>query len=289
MGRLPIAASLAPGVPTSLYFRAMTERDLESNVRDTERWPDVQDDPMFVNIPEDGETVAIEDLINRRDEMRELEDEDQGDVEDAEIASYMDASDRGDFDNEPPGSQKSIRSPGSPHSRRSSSIKSRVSYRSSLSQGSPRSVEGRVSEERQMIDNGETEEERCAREQEERLAALGVAPRNDERSDTLFTKRSPHNGMMHGMSDHHKKQHAPQSNGHREHGRGRDRRESHKRPHPDDLSPYPERRDRRNTSWDRPPPPPPHRPHTFHDILVHTMVRMMLFLRSHLLLMKLTA
>lgn len=110
IGRLPIAASLPPGVPVSLYLRDLTDKDVKTNVRDSADWSAVEDDPFFAEIPSECDVVGIDELITVREEMTgtlvdDIEDDDieagdqdsrsaPSDFEDREVDRYSENSDR---------------------------------------------------------------------------------------------------------------------------------------------------------------------------------------------------
>ena len=68
---LPPLASLLPGMPVSRYFLNKRPDELVSSIRNTEDWPFLMHDPIFVNISLDCESVPITELISRRNKLFE--------------------------------------------------------------------------------------------------------------------------------------------------------------------------------------------------------------------------
>ena len=150
VGPLPIASKLPAGMPISKYFQLRTPEDLEPNVRYTADWQDVQSDPVFAEIAADGEVRTVAELIALRTQSASrvegpTEYEEEGEVhgDTIEQASYGDGTSL-HYEIGTAGYGESITSAGS--------------------WASPPA--------RPPI---ESEEAKAAREQEERLAALGVS------------------------------------------------------------------------------------------------------------------
>lgn len=112
MNKLPAAGSLPRGMTVSKYILDRPPEDFLCNIRETEDWPFMMSDPIFLAISMDSEMVTIEELISRRNKIYETHkvqvkvkvdyDEDEREMEmepeenaDAERASY-DGSQNGD-------------------------------------------------------------------------------------------------------------------------------------------------------------------------------------------------
>ncbi|KAF3483125.1 uncharacterized protein GIQ15_02449 [Arthroderma uncinatum] len=67
--KLPPFASLPPGMSVSKYFLNKGPEEFNENIRNTEDWPFMMDDPIFSELPSDGESVPIKDLISQRKEI----------------------------------------------------------------------------------------------------------------------------------------------------------------------------------------------------------------------------
>lgn len=146
IGPLLIAAKLPAGMPISKYFQHKT-LDLETNVKDTNDWQSVQNDPAFLEIALECDIVTIAELVARRKEMAILSHPGAEEAEEGEVEQEFEQEEH---------------------------------YYSS-----DHFAKGRIeSAETQDVLRGEppseqppseTEEKRAAQEQEERLAALGVS------------------------------------------------------------------------------------------------------------------
>ena len=142
IGRLPIAASLPAGVSISRYLRDLDPQIFERNVKQRDEWNEVSDDPVFAEIRSDCDAIPVSKLVERRKEALAAVDYDEAEDREYRARSQSYESDCDDDcradDREP-----------------SESIASR--------------------QEGTLYPPPETEEARLSREQEERLAALGVS------------------------------------------------------------------------------------------------------------------
>lgn len=170
IGRLPIAASLPPGVSISMYFRDIDEQEFERNVREKMEWDEVCNDPAFADIPSDCDALSISELVKKRkDEALVLGESDN----EAEGSDY-DAEPRDQYSDD----ERRVRgrSP-SEGSVTTFDAKPPVSRSGSPNLG----AEEQKHPTRSIEIHGvygmtwETEDQRLSREQEERLAALGVS------------------------------------------------------------------------------------------------------------------
>jgi len=165
IGRLPIAASLRPGVPVSKYFRDLDPEVFELNVREKQDWAEINDDPIFAEIKSDCDAISVTELVRRlNDDTHVLpEPEDEGAASDHGDRPYVEG---GKADE---------------RSRNNSRDRPRSADRESLHQGST-SLKQDIEHYQQPVSLIEQqtraiEEARLAREAEEqegRLAALGV-------------------------------------------------------------------------------------------------------------------
>lgn len=71
ISRLPAFASLLPGMSVSKYYLNKRAEEYDLNIRETEDWPFMMADPIFMDIPTDGEVIPISELIARRDRLFE--------------------------------------------------------------------------------------------------------------------------------------------------------------------------------------------------------------------------
>jgi hypothetical protein len=170
IGRLPIAASLPYGVSISMYFRDIDEQEFERNVREKVEWDEVCNDPAFADIPSDCDALSISELVKRRkDEALVLGESDN----EAEGSDY-DAESRGQYSDD----ERRVRG-------RSPSEGSVTTFEAKppVSRGGSPGLgtEEQKHPTRSIETHGvygmtrETEGQRLSREQEERLATLGVS------------------------------------------------------------------------------------------------------------------
>jgi hypothetical protein len=170
IGRLPIAASLPPGIPISMYFRDLDEQEFERNVREKVQWNEVCADPAFAEINSDSDVVSIAELIKRRQtEALDLD----GSINEAE-GSEFDAHSRDQY------SDDELRTRERSYSERSVTpfeVKLPASGNWSRTSNAEEQKHPTRSIENEDVDpvTQETEDRRLSREQEERLAALGVS------------------------------------------------------------------------------------------------------------------
>jgi hypothetical protein len=153
-----------------MYFRDIDEQEFERNVREKMEWEEVCNDPAFADIPSDCDALSISELVKRRkDEALVLGESDN----DAERSDY-DAESRDQYsDDERPVRRR----PPSEGSVTTFEAKPPVSR----SQSPNSSAEEQKHLTRSIETHGvygmapESEDQRLSREQEERLAALGVS------------------------------------------------------------------------------------------------------------------
>lgn len=84
---LPLIASLPPGMSVSKYFLNKGPEEFVSNIRNTENWPFVMSDPIFLEIKPDTELVSVVELISRRKKLFETHriQEDEGADEESQL------------------------------------------------------------------------------------------------------------------------------------------------------------------------------------------------------------
>lgn len=109
MSKLPPAGSLPRGMTVSKYILDRPPEDFLCNIRETEDWPFVMSDPIFLKIPLDSKMITMEELIARRNKIYEThkvpvksnvdDNEDQSEMEPAEELDdeqkYYDGSETG--------------------------------------------------------------------------------------------------------------------------------------------------------------------------------------------------
>ncbi|KAL2006221.1 hypothetical protein VTN00DRAFT_9875 [Thermoascus crustaceus] len=84
---LPPLGSLQPGMSVSKYILDKGPEEFECHIRDTEEWPFVMDDPVFLEIATDCELISIEELVSRRKQtfethsLRVLDETEEGEVD----------------------------------------------------------------------------------------------------------------------------------------------------------------------------------------------------------------
>ena len=143
IGRLPIAASLPLGVSISRYLRDLDQETFERNVQQKEEWTEVSDDPVFADIRSDCDAISVSELVERRkDALAAEESDDEAEGSDHCAGSHNYESEYDD--------DRQANYPGPPQATASE-------------------------QEDTLCLPSETEEARLSREQEERLAALGVS------------------------------------------------------------------------------------------------------------------
>lgn len=233
IGRLPIAASLPPGVPVSLHFRDLTDKDLERKAFETPEWMSLKDDPIFIEISDTGEVLTVQDLVARRNEVIRPDVEDDFESEDMEHGANEDASDAVKED----------------------------------SDGSPKStLEQEYEDSENRAQYGQTILEA---ERERKSSVSSISPKAEIKwgskrhhspggEDRLRMKRV-HSGN-HRPSEKLERRGSHRDNYHRENRNGHDRRDSYRQTKNRDRGSFYDRLDRtqrRRSSWDRPPPPPP--------------------------------
>jgi hypothetical protein len=137
VARLPIAASLPAGIPVSKYFRNIHEEDFMLNFLESSIQSRGDNDPAFITIADECNAVSVDELIVRRRKLAMADEANFGGVEcrDEDAQGFSISDDPGDFED----------------------------LASETVDGLPTPSQSQ-----------ESEEERQAREQEERLAALGV-------------------------------------------------------------------------------------------------------------------
>jgi hypothetical protein len=190
IGRLPIAASLPPGVSISMYFRGLDEQEFEQNVRDKAEWNEVSDDPAFVEISSNCDAVSVSELIKRRQDETLLLDgsDDEAKASDYDTHSRDQCSDDERHIREQSFSDRSLTpfeaKPPIP----------REGSRTSRSWGSTHPTDS-IEHDGGYPFGGEAQDQRLSREQEERLAALGVSglpkPVQPSMRHTVAVKQTP--------------------------------------------------------------------------------------------------
>lgn len=167
VGRLPIAASLPIGVSVSKHFRDLHQERFERNVKQKAEWADVIDDPAFVEIQSDCDAISVSELVDRRNEMLALVESD----DEAEGSEYY--SEPLEHENEHP---CDLHEYSNAKSVLLANDRKQVNAPSCLKEGLDLLRDHQLANELYDLDqnSGETEHQRLAREQEERLAALGV-------------------------------------------------------------------------------------------------------------------
>lgn len=146
IGRLPIAATLPPGTPVSKYFRNKSVEEIARPIQDTPEFPELVLDPAFSNINFEGPVVPISELISRRNALAKILDDETEEVDNH--SNY--AHDKHPF---PTNAHTDFPVEGAKASRSESYA--------------PQSVN-------ELQHQNMKDEETRAREQEEKLAALGV-------------------------------------------------------------------------------------------------------------------
>lgn len=71
VGTLPPLTSLPRGMSVSKYFLNKRAEEFQSHIRNTEDWPFMMKDPIFVTISIECETVSMLELISRRNKLFE--------------------------------------------------------------------------------------------------------------------------------------------------------------------------------------------------------------------------
>lgn len=147
MGRLPIAATLPPGVPVSMYFQDKSSDDMKHPVEETPQWQEVKFDPVFIAVDSEGPVIPIPELISRRKALMEQgDDETEGNEE--QYSQYD------ELDPNLPGDDARVMT---------------------LEMHARTNVDPTAWQDKQRAaSNREADEERRTMEQEEKLAALGV-------------------------------------------------------------------------------------------------------------------
>ena len=146
VGRLPIAASLAPGASVSKYFRNVDENAFQQNVQKANNLTALGGDPAFEEITLDCDTISVSELVERRKELAVM-------IDDSDL-------DTDDYDND------------------ANSYEGNEDYDQRQEVSSADCKDGPETGPGDRLDRQspvETEKERLGREQEERLAALGVS------------------------------------------------------------------------------------------------------------------
>ncbi|WEW60909.1 hypothetical protein PRK78_006397 [Emydomyces testavorans] len=68
----PPLSSLPHGMSVSKYILDKKSEEFRCNIRDTEDWPFMMDDPIFLEIPTDGELITIRELLAIRSKVYEV-------------------------------------------------------------------------------------------------------------------------------------------------------------------------------------------------------------------------
>ena len=71
MTKLPAAGSLPRGMTVSKYILDRPPEDFFCNIRETEDWPFMMSDPIFLTVSMDSEMVTMEELVSRRNKIYE--------------------------------------------------------------------------------------------------------------------------------------------------------------------------------------------------------------------------
>jgi hypothetical protein len=153
-----------------MYFRDIDEQEFERNVREKAEWEEVRNDPVFADIPSDCDAVSISELVQKRkDEALVLGESDN----EAERSDYdVESRDQYSDDERPVRARSPSEGPVATFEATRPVSRSRSPNSSAEKQNHPtRSLEthGVYGVARDTVDQ-------ClSREQEERLAALGVS------------------------------------------------------------------------------------------------------------------
>lgn len=165
IGRLPIAASLPAGVSISRYLRDVDQETFVLNIQQRYEWTEVSDDPAFAELPSDCDVISISELVSRRNKaLAPVEYDDEGEPVGSDYGAGSDGQ-GSDYRQD----QREYSDYGFPKShlqRKNSSRNSEI--------GTPPYQDSAAQPDEVLSPTPGTEEQRLAREQEERLAALGV-------------------------------------------------------------------------------------------------------------------
>ncbi|KAK2746318.1 hypothetical protein FQN57_003199 [Myotisia sp. PD_48] len=71
ISKLPPLSSLPRNMSVSKYFLDKHSDEFEENIRNTEDWPFMMGDPIFEDLPSDGELVPVSELIARQQQLSE--------------------------------------------------------------------------------------------------------------------------------------------------------------------------------------------------------------------------
>lgn len=71
MGSLPPATSLPRGMSVSKYILDRPLEEFCCNIRETEDWPFMMSDPIFMDVSPESEMIPVEELISRRNKIFE--------------------------------------------------------------------------------------------------------------------------------------------------------------------------------------------------------------------------
>ena len=153
-----------------MYFRGLDEEEFERNIREKSEWSEVCHDPAFADIASACDAIPVSELINRRhNEAFVLDGSDNEAVDnDYEADPYDQYS----------GDERRMHQRS--YSERSATSDAAESpVRTSLSRTSnteiPKHLAHSIEVEQIHATSPETDDQRLSREQEDRLAALGVS------------------------------------------------------------------------------------------------------------------
>ena len=152
-----------------MYFRDLDQEQFERNIQEKAEWNEVCSDPVFADIASACDAISISELIRRRnDETLVL----GGSEEEAEGSDY-DAGSRDQYsDDERYLPERSYNERSETTFAAKRPVSRSPSRTSTAEEQNPtRSIEN----EEEYSKTRETEDQRLSREQEERLAALGVS------------------------------------------------------------------------------------------------------------------
>ena len=170
IGRLPIAASLPSGVSISLYFRDIDEQEFERNVQEKPEWSEIRHDPAFAEIASDCGAIPVSELINRRHHEALVLDGSDNEAAESEYEA--------DLRNQHSEDERRVRERSySETSVTADRAKSPVPTSLSQSSYTQKSKHTSHSDKKEQAHatTQEMEDQRLWKEQEERLAALGVS------------------------------------------------------------------------------------------------------------------
>ena len=82
---LPPSSVEDNGRPLSKYLVHEDSDSLAQNIKESSYWDDLKEDPMFQSIPDDGDIIAVAELISHRDLHEDIEEGSETEKEDGEL------------------------------------------------------------------------------------------------------------------------------------------------------------------------------------------------------------